>query len=77
MGRLRTKAIALARMLVHELMPLFALVRMDKDRYAGTLLCYQSGEPVVVNVSLDQLESMIVSKDKQRVGLYGDDEARA
>ena len=65
MSSMRTKDIALNGLAVDQLIPLFALVSMDKEHCVWTLFRYQSGDPLVVNGSLESLQGLILEEDER------------
>ncbi len=57
---------------IDQIVPLFALVGMDKDRYAATLFWYRAGDLEVVQGSLETLEQLMMDEEERLHGLKGD-----
>ncbi len=73
----RRFASALGQVTVQDLLPLFALVSMDQDRYDGMVFWYTAGDPTVLGADLALLETLMCDKESRKQGALGVDAASA
>ena len=54
---------------MERIIPLFAIVSLDLDRYPGVKSCYLAGDDALVNCDLLEISSLLYSKETQQHAL--------
>jgi len=71
MQRVRSLAERLDGVVLSQLMPLFAIANLDKDRYPGLVQRYIADDPALTNATLLSLQSMMTREERRHAAIHG------